>query len=108
MRKALSPGSNISAKGKSRGSWVSYQVRLRRAAQKQLDRLIGRDYQAIARAISALEQEPRPPRVKKLAESGLWRIRIGQYRIVYNIDDEEYLVIVARASRHTEDTYKRV
>jgi mRNA interferase RelE/StbE len=87
---------------------VSYQVRLRRVAQKQLDIIVGRDYQAVARAISALEQEPRPPRVKKLAESGLWRIRVGRYRVVYAIDDKQGLVIVVRVARRTEDTYRRL
>ena len=87
---------------------MSYQVKLRRAAQKQLDRLVGREYQAVARAVSALEHEPRPKRVKKLAESGLWRIRVGRYRIVYNIDDEESLVIVVRVAQRTEGTYKRL
>ncbi len=87
---------------------MSYQVRLRRAAQKQLDRLVGKDYEIVAEAISALEREPRPHRVKKLAESGLWRIRVGQYRVVYNIDDGELLVIVVRVARRTEDTYKRL
>ena len=87
---------------------MSYQVRLRRAAQKQLDRLTEHDYEIVAETISALEPEPRPLGVKKLAESGLWRIRVGQYRVVYNIDDEELLVIVVRVARRTEDTYKRL
>jgi len=87
---------------------VSYQVRLRRAAQKQLAQLTGRDYEVIADAISALELEPRPSGVKKLAESGLWRIRIGQYRVVYNINDEEHLVIVVRIARRARDTYKKL
>ena len=87
---------------------MSYQVRLRRAARGQLDKLTGRDYQAVAEAISALQQEPRPPRVKKLAESGLWRIRVGHYRVVYAINDREGLVIVARVARRTENTYKRL
>ena len=87
---------------------MSYQVKLRRVVQRQLDKLAGHDYEIVAQAISALEQEPRPPRVKKLAESGLWRIRVGYYRIVYSIDDEERLVIVVRVARRTEDTYKRV
>ena len=85
-----------------------YQIKLRRAAQKQLDRLAGRDYQAVARAISALEQEPRPKRVKKLAESGLWRIRVRRYRVVYAISDEERAVIVVRVAGRMEDTYKRL
>ncbi len=87
---------------------MSYQVRLRRAAQKQLDKLTGRDYQAVARVISALEQEPRPKRVKKLAESGLWRIRVRPYRIVYVINDKESQVIVVRVARRAEDTYRRL
>ena len=87
---------------------MSYKVRLRRAAQKQLDELTGPDYQVIADAISALEHEPRLKRVKKLAESGLWRIRVGQYRVVYTINDEEHLVIVGRVASRTEDTYKRL
>ena len=87
---------------------MSYKVRLRRAAQKQLDKLTGPGYQVIAEAISALEHEPRPKRVKKLAESGLWRIRVGQYRVVYTINDEEHLVIVVRVASRTEDTYKRL
>ena len=87
---------------------MSYQVRLRRAVQKQLDKLAEHDYEIIAEAISALEQEPRPRGVKKLAESGLWRIRVGRYRVVYNINDGEHLVIVVRVARRTEDTYKRL
>ena len=85
---------------------MSYEVRLRQAAQKELDGLTGQDYEAVAKAISALEQNPRPPKVKKLAESGLWRIRVGHYRIVYAIQDEEQLVIVVRVARRKEATYK--
>ena len=42
---------------------MSYQVRLRRAVQKQLDKLAEHDYEIVAEAISVLEQEPRPPGV---------------------------------------------
>ncbi len=87
---------------------MSYQVRLRRAVQRQLDKLAKKDYEIIAEVISALERDPRPHGVKKLAESGLWRIRIGPYRVVYNIDDKERLVIAVRVARRTEDTYKRL
>ncbi len=87
---------------------MSYQVRLRRTAQKQLDRITGQGYQAIAETVSALVQEPRPRGVQKLADSGLWRIRAGRYRIAYNINDKERLVIVVRVARRTEDTYKRL
>jgi mRNA interferase RelE/StbE len=85
---------------------VSYRVSLRRTAQNQLDNIIGRDYQAVARAISDLAQVPRPKRVKKLGESGLWRRRIRAYRVVYAINDKEKQIIILRVAKRTEDTYK--
>lgn len=87
---------------------MSYKVELRRAAQKELDALLEQDYEAVAKVISSLEQEPRPPRVKKLAESGLWRVRVRQCRIVYAINDEARLVTLVRVARRREDTYKRL
>jgi len=53
-----------------------------------------------------LEDNPRRPRVKKLADSGLWRIRVGQLRIVYAIDDKAQLVTMVRVARRKEDTYR--
>jgi mRNA interferase RelE/StbE len=87
---------------------VSYEVRLRRAAQKELDSLSAKDYQAVARVIDSIEVNPRPHRVKKLVESGLWRVRLIRYRIVYAIDDTNKLVIIVRVARRKEDTYKGI
>ena len=84
---------------------MNYEIRLRRAAQKELDAISGRHYKMLARAISNLEQNPRPSKVKKLADSGLWRVRIGHYRIVYAIDDENKLVTIVRVARRKEGTY---
>ncbi len=85
---------------------MSYQVRLRRAARKQLDGLAGRDYRAVATAISHLEHEPRPRRVRKLAESGLWRTRVGRYRVIYTINDDEHLIVVVRVAGRSGATYR--
>ncbi len=87
---------------------MSYEIRLTPVAQKQLDKTTGQDYQRIARAITALRHEPGPARVKKLADSGLWRVRVGHYRIVYAIDAHEQLITIARVARRTESTYKRI
>ena len=87
---------------------MSYEVRLRRTAQKELDALPEREYQMVAKLIATLEEDPRPPRVKKLANSSLWRIRIGQYRTVFAIDDEAQLVTIVRVARRKEDTYRGV
>ena len=85
---------------------MSYEIRLRRVVQKGLDALPPRDYEILAKVISTLEANPRPPRVKKLADSGLWRIRVGKYRIVYAIDDKTKVVTLVRVVRRKEDTYK--
>ena len=85
---------------------MSYKIELRHVAQKQLDQLPEREYKAIAEIISSLAQKPRPLRVKKLADSGLWRIRVKKYRVVYAIDDEAQMVTIVRIARRREDTYK--
>jgi len=85
---------------------MSYQIIVRRAARKQLDALSERKYDMAAKAISSLSQNPRPPRVKKLAESGLWRVRTGRLRIVYAIDDRASTVTVVRVAVRREDTYR--
>lgn len=87
---------------------MGYEVTLRRAACEELDAVPDRNYQALANAISGLERNPRPRRVKKLGASGLWRIRVGRYRIVYAIDDEARCVTIVRVARRTEATYKRL
>ena len=85
---------------------MSYGVKIRSAAQKELDTFTGREYQAVAEAISALEETPRPPGAKKLAESGLWRVRVKKCRVIYAINDTSQQIIVVRVSRRSEDTYK--
>ena len=85
---------------------MSYEIKLRRVVQKGLDALPQRDYEIVVRVISTLEENPRPPRVKKLADSGLWRIRVGRYRIVYAVDDKARVITLVRVARRKEDTYR--
>ena len=87
---------------------MNYDVRLRREAQKNLDRLRGKGYEVVFETILSLRNNPRPESVKKLKDSGLWRIRVGDFRIVYAIDDSTDSVIVVRVTRRSEDTYKRL
>ena len=85
---------------------MSYEVQLRNSAQEQLNDVKGKDYRRIAEIISSLDENPRPSKVKKLAESGLWRVRVGRYRIIYSIDDKIKVVIVVRVAKRSEDMYK--
>jgi mRNA interferase RelE/StbE len=58
--------------------------------------------------ILALAIEPRPPGAVKLAGSEFWRLRVGDRRVIYSIDDATRLVIVLRVARRSESTYRRV
>jgi mRNA interferase RelE/StbE len=86
---------------------VPYEVRLSRRAEKQLDRIPEREAERITESILALRAEPRPPDTLKLrGRAPLWRIRTGQYRIVYSIFDPDETVIVDYILRRTSRTYK--
>lgn len=85
---------------------MAHKVEIHPAAQKQMLSLPKEAQVEVALSIDLLGNTPGPPRVKKLADSGLWRIRVGQYRIVYAIDDKAQLVTIVRIARRKEDTYK--
>jgi mRNA interferase RelE/StbE len=86
---------------------MPYRVELAPAAQRDLRRL-PRDIQTrLAPAIMALAEQPRPARVRKLqGEERTWRIRIGAYRIIYDIIDNHALVVVLKVVRRSEMTYR--
>jgi mRNA interferase RelE/StbE len=84
-----------------------YGVALTSSAERELKKLSG---QWIARIVSRLEDlavNPRPPGCKKLRGGhSEWRFRVGDYRVVYTIDDAESLVEVTRI-RHRSEVYER-
>ena len=73
-----------------------YTVELRRKAQRSLDKLPGNDFNAVIDAIKGLAHTPRPKGIEKIKSAGLWRIRQGDYRIVYNINDGQKTVTILR------------
>ena len=82
-----------------------YQIELRCRAQRTLDRLPKNDFQAVIEAIKELAQTPRPRGVEKVKSTGLWRIRQGDYRIIYAIDDNLQMIIVVRVG-HRREIYR--
>jgi len=82
-----------------------YRIELRRRAQRALDRLPKTDFEAVVGAIKDLAQTPRPRGIEKVKTTGLWRIRQGDYRIVYAIDDNEQIVTVVRIG-HRREIYR--
>ena len=84
-----------------------YKVELAPAAQRQLRRLPPGDAARLRGPILALAIEPRPPGSVKLAGSDFWRLRVGDLRIVYLIDDDDRLVVVLKIARRSDSTYRR-
>ena len=77
---------------------ASYRVLIKKSAAKELEEVAGKkDRERIARRIQALAADPRPSGVEKLSgTSEKYRIRQGNFRIVYEIQDEVLLVYVVR------------
>ena len=83
-----------------------YTVTFARSARKELERLSADVVGRIFPRVEALAQNPRPPGCRKLQGSeNLWRIRIGDYRVVYQIFDDEMVVDVI-AVRHRSQAYR--
>jgi mRNA interferase RelE/StbE len=85
---------------------TEYTITFARSARRELEALNARLVQRIVSAIDALARDPRPRGCRKLrGESNLWRIRIGQYRVVFAVYDERQLVDII-AVRHRSTAYE--
>ncbi len=83
-----------------------YEVYLERAAERDLRRLPVETFRRIVPRIRALAENPRPPGCRKLTGSeNDWRIRIGDYRVIYEVDEGEKAVRVFRI-RHRREAYR--
>lgn len=83
-----------------------YRIVVSRSAEKDLKRLSTSIFKRVAVKIDTLAENPRPSGSKKLkgTQDELWRIRVGDYRIIYEIGDELKLVDIRRI-RHRKDVY---
>jgi len=73
---------------------VSYSIEILRVAQKQLAKIDRASQRRIIDGIRDLTDDPRPSGCKKLSGRPAWRIRIGPYRVIYEIHDDRLLVLV--------------
>ena len=86
---------------------ASYDVVLTSSAEKELKKLSSQLITRIVPRLENLASNPRPPGCKKLQGGDReWRIRVGDYRVVYTIDDAKLLVEVTRI-RHRREVYER-
>ncbi len=81
-----------------------YQLLIEKQAQKQLERIPEPDYSRIKKCILDLAINPRPIGSKKLKGRGGYRIRQGNYRIIYDINDHVLTVLILAAG-HRKDIY---
>lgn len=85
---------------------MAYEIELRPAAVRALKRIDRQDRGRIRGAIALLAADPRPPGAKALRGRDGFRIRVGNYRIIYTVENERLLVVVV-ALGHRRDVYKR-
>lgn len=71
---------------------MTYRLVVKPSAKKQMRRLPDNVFRRVDARVRALRDDPRPPDTQKLVESLWWRVRVGGYRIIYEIDDHRLLV----------------
>ncbi len=87
---------------------MAYAIEFSPAAERQFRRLARKDQIRLRPHIDALADEPRPSGVKKLSNAGsLYRIRVGDFRIIYEIRDQTLLVLVLRVGNR-RDVYRSI
>ena len=84
---------------------MKYTVLIERYAQKQIMKLDKKVIPNIKSAIAALADNPRPYGYKKLKGEDAYRIRVGDYRVIYEIDDGKIIVTVVSVG-HRKNVYK--
>jgi len=85
---------------------ADYSIVFARSARKELECLSAKLVQRIFPTIEALAKEPRPKGCRKLtAENNLWRLRVGDYRLLYTIDDDKQAIDIV-AVRHRSKAYQ--
>lgn len=85
---------------------ADYSISFARSARKELEHLSGELAERILAKIETLAENPRPVGVIKLhGQKNLWRMRVGDYRVVYSIDDFSKMIDVS-VIRHRRDVYR--
>ncbi|MCK0115840.1 mRNA interferase RelE/StbE [Isoptericola sp. CG 20/1183] len=83
----------------------AYRLEIQRRALKELGKLDAQVRRRISAAIDQLAGDPRPSGCKKLVGRDAWRIRVGDHRVIYEIEDDVVLVRVVRVA-HRREVYE--
>jgi len=84
---------------------AKYKIEIKRSAVKEVERLPRKDILAVLDKIKLLADDPRPNDCKKLSGQEKYRIRCGDYRILYLIEDNILIVYVVKVG-HRKDVYR--
>jgi len=84
---------------------MTYAVSILRRAQRELQQLSREDYERVRDTIRTLAYEPRPAGCLRLTGRAGWRIRVGAYRVIYEIDDVQRTVTILHVG-HRRDVYR--
>jgi mRNA interferase RelE/StbE len=85
---------------------VTYTIEILRSAQKQLSKIERMEQLRIIEAIRKLAENPRPPGCRKLSGRPAWRIRMGSYRVIYEVQDDSLLVLIIDIG-HRREIYRK-
>ena len=91
----------------SRKEDPDYQVEATLSAEAELDHIPKRDWPRVQRDILGLAKNPRPPNAVKIA-SDTYRLRRGDWRIIYRVYEDSKYVLIGGARRRNERTYKGI
>ena len=84
---------------------AKYRITIKKSAAKELEVLPKKDLQRIIKHIQSLAENPRPTGSKKLSDKEQYRIRQGDYRIVYSIEDKKSLIDIFKIG-HRKEIYR--
>ncbi len=84
-----------------------YTLYIKRSAERELDVLPKTIFDRVVKAILALQGSPRPRNAKKLRGSDAFRIRIGDYRVLYTVDDDARRIDIV-AVGHRRSVYRGI
>ena len=85
---------------------ADYEITFARSARKELQALPSAVAERVLKKVESLARDPRPAGCRKLrGPTNLWRLRVGEYRIIYDIDDDNRIIDIV-IIRHRSDAYR--
>lgn len=84
---------------------AKYKITIKKSAAKELQEIPKKNLKKIVKRIQSLSENPRPTGSQKLSAQEKYRVRQGDYRIVYSIDDKELLVDIVKIG-HRREVYR--